>query len=138
MSEGTEGPRETIVDIALPWAVFRLGEAVRGHVNLTPVDPRAHADLAVYWECAGGLALLTQGPIILLARCIRLRIGVTVAVPFELPLPTDEPTTCTGGESSPAWFVVARLDYAGSPGGSAEQVRCPIAVVNLTMGSLDD
>jgi hypothetical protein len=127
VSEGIDGPGETIMDIALPWALFRLGEAIRGHVNLTPVDPRAYADLAVYWECAGRLTLRTQGPIIQLARRIRLRIGVTVAVPFELPLPTDEPTTRTGAAS--AWFVVARLDYTGSPSGSAERVRCPITVV---------
>jgi hypothetical protein len=128
VSEGIDGPGEAVVDIALPWTVFRLGEAIRGHVYLTPVDRRAYADLAVYWECMGRLTLRTRGPIIQLARRIRLRIDVSVAVPFELPLPTDAPATCIGAESSPAWFVVARLDYTGLPSGTAEQFRCPITV----------
>ncbi|MGX9788868.1 hypothetical protein [Mycobacterium sp. MMS18-G62] len=124
---------KTVVDIAMPWAVFRLGEVIRGHVNLTPVYPRAYADLIVHWE-REELTVRIDGPIIQLAKRIRLRIGVPVAVPFELPLPMDAPASGSGMDSLPAWFVVARLNYRGSSSVNAERVRCPITVVTAAGG----
>lgn len=127
MSERIDGPGETVVDIALPWALFRLGEVIRGHVNLTAVERRASSDLTVRWECEGMLTVRIQGPIILLAKRLRLRLGVSVAVPFELPLPPSAPVTSTTVDASSAWFVVARLNYTSSP--TAERAQYPIAVL---------
>jgi hypothetical protein len=129
LSERIDGPGNTVVDIALPWTAFRLGEVIRGHLNLTPVHPRAYADLTVHWECAGKLSAQIQGPIIQLAKRIRLRFDVSVAVPFDVPLPTQAPDGCSRIDSSPAWFLVAMLAYRGSPRCGAERVRCPITVI---------
>jgi hypothetical protein len=132
ISERIDGPGNTVVDIALPWAAFRLGEVIRGHVNLTGADARAYADLTVHWQCTGRLTVQLQGPIIQLAKRIRLRFDVSVAVPFDVPLPTEAPAGCPPVNTSPAWFVVAVLKYRGSPSGGAERVRCPITVVTAS------
>jgi hypothetical protein len=133
-----DGAAGTILDIALPWAVFRAGDTIRGHIRLTPTRDLSDGDLAICWHrerlshsmngspCS--TASLT-GPIVKLGSRIPLRAGAPVAVPFELTLPLDAAPTASAVHSSLAYFVVARLRYAGT-GSRAERVRCPIVVVN--------
>ncbi len=133
-----DGAAETVVDVALPWAVFRAGDTIRGHIRLTPKRDLPDGDLSVCWRRdrlshpAGRPPSTTvplNGPIIKLGNRIPLHAGVAVAVPFELPLPADAAPTATAVHSSLVWLVAVRLRYAGAAT-RAERVTCPIVVVN--------
>jgi hypothetical protein len=132
-----DGLADTLVDIALPWAVFGAGDTIRGHIRLTPSQDLPDGDLAMCWQRerhsrppngAPSATGLLNGPIIKLGNRIPLRSGAPVAVPFELPLPADAAPTASAVHSSLRYFLAARLRYAGSR--APERVRCPIVVVN--------
>jgi hypothetical protein len=134
-----DGAADTVLDVALPWAVFGAGDTIRGHVMLTPVGDLPDGDLAMCWQRdrlshplnrpPSPIASLS-GPIIKLGNRIPLRSGSSVAVPFELALPADAAPTASALHSSLVYFIAARLRYAGSAGRATERVRCPIVVVN--------
>src|SRR4051812_45259049 len=131
-----DGAADTVLDIALPWAVFGAGDTIHGHIKLTPSHDLPDGDLAMCWQRVRLSHPLNRppsratlnGPIIKLGNRIPLRTGAPVAVPFELALPVDAAPTTSAMHSSLVYFVAARLHYAGSR--SAERVRCPIVVVN--------
>jgi hypothetical protein len=132
-----EGGADTMLDIALPWAVFGAGDTIRGHILLTPSCDLPDGDLAMCWQRerlshplngSPSPTASLNGPIIKLGSRIPLRTGAPVAVPFELSLPADAAPTAAAVHSSLVYFVAARLRYAGS--GAPERVRCPIVVVN--------
>jgi hypothetical protein len=132
-----EGAADTVLDIALPWAVFGAGEAIRGHIRLTPTRDLPDGDLAMCWQRerrshprnrSPSPTAALMGPIIKLGNRIQLRSGAPVAVPFELSLPADAAPTASAVHSSLVYFVSARLRYAGNR--APERVRCPIVVVN--------
>jgi hypothetical protein len=134
-----DGAADTVLDIALPWAVFGAGDTIRGHLRLTPSRDLPDGDLAMCWQrerlshpvnrTPSPTASL-NGPIIKLGNRIPLRSGAPVAVPFELALPADAAPTASAVHSSLVYFVEARLRYAGSASRAPERVRCPIVVVN--------
>ena len=134
-----DGAADTLLDVALPWAVFGAGDTIRGHVVLTPAGDLPDGYLTMCWQRdrlshplhrpSTPTASLT-GPIIKLGKRIQLRAGTPVAVPFELPLPADAAPTAKAVHSSLAYFIDVCLRYTGSSGRATERIRYPIVVVN--------
>jgi hypothetical protein len=138
-AERTSGDDETSVDIVLPSVLYRAGEAINGHIALTPHADMSDGELSICWghhrtshplvrtpAIAGGTK---SGPTIKLSKGITLCNGAPVTVPFAVPLPEDAPPTAQAVHSSLAWFLEATLSYSKWTQG-IEQVRRPIVVVN--------
>jgi hypothetical protein len=134
-----DGAADTLLDVALPWAVFGAGDVIRGHIMLTPACDLPDGDLAMCWQRdrfshppdrPPSATASLRGPIIKLGNRIQLRSGSPVAVPFELPLPADAAPTARAVHSSLVYFIVVRLRYADAASRATERVRCPIVVVN--------
>ncbi len=133
------GDAETVIEIELATSVFTAGEAIRGHIRLTPTIDLPDGDLAVCWQRHRESHPLTRtpsacgsidGPVVKLGKRIPLRARQVVAVPFEVPLPPDAAPTASAVHSSINWFVQARLFYAGFNAHMVERVLRPIVVVN--------
>jgi hypothetical protein len=137
--EVVSGAAETVIDIALSSPVYRAGEIITGQVTLVPTMDLPDGDLAVSWQRERESHPLTRAPgpgtqldgrIVTLGKRIPLRAGVSVVLPFEIPLPPDAAPTAAAVHSSINWFVQARMMYAGFTAHMLERVRRPIVVVN--------
>ena len=137
--EVLSGAAETVIDIVLPTSVFVAGEAIRGQAVLTPTMDLPDGDLAVSWQRRRASHPLTRNPspgqaldgrIVPLGKGIKLRAGVPITLPFEIPLPADAPPTSAAVHSSMDWYVLARMFYAGFNSHMTERVVRPIVVVN--------
>ena len=137
--EHYDGTHDTLVDIALPTAVFAAGEVIRGHITLNPTADLPDGDLRVFWQhhreshplrrrpCA---TAPVNGPVVKLGNHIPLRARSPITIPFELPLPADAAPTASAVHSSMSWSVAAELFYAGFTSHLTERARRPIVVVN--------
>jgi hypothetical protein len=144
--EAVEEPMErfwgdgvTAIDIVIPSPVYRAGEIISGQVVLRPQQDLPNGDVAVYWQWHRDHHPLEKYPaqsgdfdgrIVQLDKKIPLSTGAQIALPFELPLPSDAAPSGESVHSSLSWFVAARMFYSGFTGHQIERVRRPIVVVN--------
>jgi len=139
VAESIMGDRETVIEIDLTSTVFAAGELIRGQVRLLPTADLPDGDVGVCWRRCRESHPLTRtpsrgggydGPVLRLAKRVPLRAGKPVVLPFELPLPENAAPSASAVHSSMAWFVQARLFYAGFSAHLTERVLRPIVVVN--------
>jgi hypothetical protein len=137
--EHVSGAGDTRIDVVLGSPVYRAGQTIEGQIVLLPQMALPPGDVAVYWQrqreshplvrypASGGAV---DGRIVQLDKRIPLVEGVSVTLPFALPLPVDAAPTASAVHSSLSWFVAARMFYSGFTGHQVERVRRPITVVN--------
>jgi hypothetical protein len=135
----TGGHGETDIEIVLSSLVFRAGQTINGHLELTPQKDMSDCELSIHWwyhclshplvrtPAAGGAS--KRSDTIKLGKGIPLRQGTPVTVPFAVPLPEDAPPTSEAVHSSLVWFLEATLMYSKWTQG-IEKVCRQIVVVN--------
>lgn len=137
-TEVISGDAVTVIDLDAP-PVVAAGDTIRGTVRLTPTRDLPGGDVAVSWLKTRLSHPLTrsparrggaEGPVVNLGGHVTLRARTSVALPFEILLPVDATASASAVHSSIAWFVQARLRYAGLSALNPERVQRPIVVVN--------
>jgi hypothetical protein len=126
------------IDLVTGGPCFRTGAPLYGTLRITPKEAVPPADVAVMLQAVWISHPLTRTPalprellvrpVVTLDKRLDLTAGVTVELPFAIDVPADADPTTAAVHCSLAWWVQARIMYAGFSGPSLERVQRAVVI----------